>query len=59
MEQPFGLQAAPVPFTSVAFRSGFHTGRLGIGHAVLVSHRLEETARLKDKIALIETDGAW
>jgi 2,3-dihydroxybiphenyl 1,2-dioxygenase len=41
VELAVGMEAAPVPFTSTAFRSGFHTGRLGMGHAVLVSHRLE------------------
>jgi 2,3-dihydroxybiphenyl 1,2-dioxygenase len=41
VELAVGMEAAPVPFASTAFRSGFHTGRLGIGHAVLVSHRLD------------------
>ena len=41
VELAVGMEAAPVPFASPAFRSGFHTGRLGMGHAVLVSHRLE------------------
>jgi 2,3-dihydroxybiphenyl 1,2-dioxygenase len=41
VELAVGMEAAPAPFTSTAFRGGFHTGRLGIGHAVLVSHRLE------------------
>lgn len=41
VELAVGMEVAPVPFNSTAFRSGFHTGRLGIGHAVLVSHRLD------------------
>lgn len=41
VELAVGLEAAPMPFTSTAFPGGFHTGRLGMGHAVLVSHRLE------------------
>jgi 2,3-dihydroxybiphenyl 1,2-dioxygenase len=41
VELAVGMEAAPAPFASTAFRGGFHTGRLGIGHAVLVSHRLE------------------
>ena len=41
VELAVGMEAAPVPFVSGAFSSGFHTGRLGMGHAVLVSHRLE------------------
>jgi 2,3-dihydroxybiphenyl 1,2-dioxygenase len=41
VELAVGMESAPVLFISTAFPSGFHTGRLGIGHAVLVSHRLE------------------
>lgn len=40
VELAVGPEAAPVPFVSRAFSSGFHTGQLGMGHAVLVSHRL-------------------
>jgi 2,3-dihydroxybiphenyl 1,2-dioxygenase len=41
VELAVGMEATPLPFTSTAFPGGFHTGRLGMGHAVLVSHRLE------------------
>jgi 2,3-dihydroxybiphenyl 1,2-dioxygenase len=41
VELAVGMEEAPQPFSSTAFRAGFHTGALGMGHAVLVSHRLE------------------
>ncbi len=41
VELAAGMETAPSPFASAAFPGGFHTGRLGMGHAVLVSHQLE------------------
>jgi 2,3-dihydroxybiphenyl 1,2-dioxygenase len=41
VELTVGMETAPAPFASIAFPGGFHTGRLGMGHAVLVSHQLE------------------
>lgn len=40
-----GLEQADQPFASEAFPGGFRTGDLGLGHAVLVSHRLPDMER--------------
>jgi biphenyl-2,3-diol 1,2-dioxygenase len=40
-----GLTNAETPFHSTAFRGGFRTGELGLGHVVLVSHDLHAMER--------------
>jgi 2,3-dihydroxybiphenyl 1,2-dioxygenase len=42
VELSVGLAAAAIPFASTAFPEGFVTGDLGLGHAVLVSHRVPQ-----------------
>lgn len=67
-----GMQQAREPFRSAAFPGGFHTGDLGFGHAVLVSHDLAAmesfygllpgfgvTERLHTKVGPIEIRGTF